>query len=379
MASLGFGEDDGVWRTIGGRKVFIREGESISSAMKRSGKFKSTKKKNEYTKEELKEKYGTDDTDIINAGKEQEERVSAKESDEKKEGLQLSDKQKETGEKSSQNGEKGQIKDFAKIDDNTYLPIRENETKEEVIEKYNERQKGYRNQLKSDVVSNLNGQKTAVWDQDLIDTYIEMKDSGELKKLGLEEEKFDRSMKNMGGEPLYSPDRTNKELSSSGSNKEKISSEDFNKKMDTEYNRLKNREIDTKEYFKRTDDIENNYTTDRKIKGNEPNTEWKTPSRSGNEKYTVDYFKEKGVEVRDTVPEGWQKLEGATTAPNGYEWYNNGKSRFGGEYKNALVKKENTNDSINSAIRRKAYQKYLKEHPASKMTFEDFKDMSKMQ
>lgn len=34
-----FNEDDGVWRTISGRKVFIRDGESLSSAMSRSGKF----------------------------------------------------------------------------------------------------------------------------------------------------------------------------------------------------------------------------------------------------------------------------------------------------------------------------------------------------
>ena len=33
------------------------------------------------------------------------------------------------------------------------------------------------------------------------------------------------------------------------------------------------------------------------------------------------------------------------------------------------------NQYINEKIRRKAYQKYLREHPASKITFEDFKDM----
>lgn len=31
----------GVWRTIGGRRVFIKDGEDLSSAMKRSGKFKN--------------------------------------------------------------------------------------------------------------------------------------------------------------------------------------------------------------------------------------------------------------------------------------------------------------------------------------------------
>ena len=34
----------GVWRTIGGRRVFIRDGEDLSSAMRRSGKFKTENK-----------------------------------------------------------------------------------------------------------------------------------------------------------------------------------------------------------------------------------------------------------------------------------------------------------------------------------------------
>ena len=37
--------EDGVWRTIGGRRVFIKEGQSLSDAMKESGKFPSKNKK----------------------------------------------------------------------------------------------------------------------------------------------------------------------------------------------------------------------------------------------------------------------------------------------------------------------------------------------
>lgn len=36
----------GVWRTIGGRRVFIKDGEDIETAMKKSGKFKNTNKQN---------------------------------------------------------------------------------------------------------------------------------------------------------------------------------------------------------------------------------------------------------------------------------------------------------------------------------------------
>lgn len=47
------------------------------------------------------------------------------------------------------------------------------------------------------------------------------------------------------------------------------------------------------------------------------------------------------VKVLDQIPEGWKKIEGAVTAPAGYSWYSNGKSRFSGEREQALVK-ENT-------------------------------------
>lgn len=43
-----YDDADGVWRTIGGRRVFIRTGQSLSDAMKESGKFK---KKNDKEKE----------------------------------------------------------------------------------------------------------------------------------------------------------------------------------------------------------------------------------------------------------------------------------------------------------------------------------------
>lgn len=46
--------EDGVWRTIAGRRVFIKEGQSLSEAMKESGKFKEkeTTKLQEYVKKE---------------------------------------------------------------------------------------------------------------------------------------------------------------------------------------------------------------------------------------------------------------------------------------------------------------------------------------
>jgi hypothetical protein len=49
----------------------------------------------------------------------------------------------------------------------------------------------------------------------------------------------------------------------------------------------------------------------------------------------------------------------------------------GKEQVEKLIKEaKSQNNNISNSLRQKAYQKYLKEHPASKMTFEDFKDMN---
>ena len=79
-----------------------------------------------------------------------------------------------------------------------------------------------------------------------------------------------------------------------------------------------------------------------------------TPLNTGIDTKTqqqIEKFIEHGGRVEDTVPEGFIKTEGATTAPKGYTWYNNGKSRFGGEYENVLVKdSSNVAEEINEPI-----------------------------
>lgn len=51
-------EENGVWRTVGGRRIFIKEGQDLASAMKESGKFKSSieNKEKELSKEEKADK-----------------------------------------------------------------------------------------------------------------------------------------------------------------------------------------------------------------------------------------------------------------------------------------------------------------------------------
>lgn len=45
-------DENGVWRTISGRRVFIRDGQSLTDAMRESGKFdNSSDKKNKESEE----------------------------------------------------------------------------------------------------------------------------------------------------------------------------------------------------------------------------------------------------------------------------------------------------------------------------------------
>ena len=46
--------------------------------------------------------------------------------------------------------------------------------------------------------------------------------------------------------------------------------------------------------------------------------------------------------ILSKLPEGWSYITRSTTAPNGYRWASNNKSRFKPGYKNALVKEDGT-------------------------------------
>ena len=43
------------------------------------------------------------------------------------------------------------------------------------------------------------------------------------------------------------------------------------------------------------------------------------------------------IQTLNRLPAGWRYLTGALTAPVGYRWAANGKSRWSGEYRHALV------------------------------------------
>lgn len=94
MANKDYNKEDGVWRTIGGRRVFIKNGQSLADAMKESGKFSRVQKNQDLYK---------------------------KLDDEKKDGVELNEKQKEAGERLNKKAENGVLNDIK-----DYLSGREN-------------------------------------------------------------------------------------------------------------------------------------------------------------------------------------------------------------------------------------------------------------
>ena len=56
---------------------------------------------------------------------------------------------------------------------------------------------------------------------------------------------------------------------------------------------------------------------------------------------SVENFKKLGIAVLEAAPAGWKPIANAQTAPSGFVWYSNGKSRFNPGYAHCLVKTEN--------------------------------------
>ena len=54
----------------------------------------------------------------------------------------------------------------------------------------------------------------------------------------------------------------------------------------------------------------------------------------------IENFKKLGIAVLETAPAGWKPIKNAQTAPNGFVWFSNGKSRFKPGYAHCLVKTE---------------------------------------
>jgi hypothetical protein len=265
-----FDDSDGVWRTVGGKKIFIRNGQDLASAMKESGKFsrvarhqnlyketseeketETSKEKNTQQKENNDEPsndknygYGKktdkikvyDEKEIkdraddlrknLDEYKDEAKTTNVNRSKEKK----LEEVAKEIGESKknyekylSEKKEPSDEVELINMGDGKYATIRKGEKREDVVNAFNKREREYRENLRPEVYKALRAFGYN-WDQDLVDAYIEMNEEGLFQ--GEEKDKYTRDMKTMAGEPLYSPDRHKKRLEEYERNKSNSSNSD---------------------------------------------------------------------------------------------------------------------------------------------------------
>jgi len=334
-----FDDSDGVWRTIGGRRVFIKEGQSLSDAMKESGKFsRVARNQGLYKKveEENKNDKKANKDDINSESKFMEKRRKeialerekgvydgSRPTDEK--GNYKYQKELDEKEKTLQNNKSDSEVDLIDVGDGKYLTIRKGESKEDVLKAYEEREKKYREHLEPEVSKNLRDPRR-LWDRDLVDTYIEMNERGLFT--GKDKDKFTRDMKDMEGKPLYRPGIAN----------------DDNKSI-----KQLNNEMLGDRYKGKGETPSQIYSNDRRI-------DIATNENGGK---TATVWKDGKIERKTNLPEN---VSGDKTK----------------DYFDKYLKElDNSSNQINNTLRQKAYQKYLKEHPNSKMTFNEFKDMNK--
>lgn len=166
-----YDENEGKWRTIRGRRVFIREGESLESAMSRSGKFKrsdikekrsqarydeathkfwdnKSKKSNRQAENKMKretlepnkkqqaEKNRiNENANIEGSGKTRVQRNWNKYSEEQRREVRHEEIQKKLAEYKAKKQSNNKVEKLVKKG-NTYIPIRKGENEEDVVRNY---------------------------------------------------------------------------------------------------------------------------------------------------------------------------------------------------------------------------------------------------
>lgn len=321
-------DDNGVWRTVGGRRIFIRDGEDLATAMKKSGKFnsKSNKKSgfyNKLSKEEqkkyddyLKKGYSKEDIENTLMYKNQEDRMRETEiklaSDEEIKDLQNKAKKifnQERLEKYNENWQKQIEENNAKMEkDVTDLQNQINDF----------RNKSYQS---NDALERHRYWKEA---ERLQNKYYERFRENERANAKIKKEEPNEKYINIEAYAGYK-DKFNETWGNDGSSDKVVSA-----KMYT-----------NDEFMEHLEDA--NWHSERKqlLEANLTNKE-------------LSYIKDR------TKVSAWG-VENLT----------------GKEQVDSLIKEAKSNNQISSSLRQKAYQKYLKAHPNSKMSFEDFKNISK--
>ena len=366
-----FDEDDGVWRTIGGRRIFIENGQSLSDAMKKSGKFKRTEiNKDKYNEKETK-------TEETKKGKKSDSYAETPEEFEER----MKDRKVKVFEYDPERTDAG-------VDPRTtdwhMLASKDEKEREKWIkekEEYKEREPSY---------------------------YLEKQKDGSFKRLEPSEVKKEKSNKEY---ELYKSSKEYPEkiddttrLVTNWKELEDKYGEKYKKEKQGDFTGKENknivRDLKNKNYDYRKDD--SNYRTQYFInaeKEKEKKDETKKEENEHNKKMLKEM--ERRLSKKDLSDDQREKIENRASkyesAINEYESNKETKQK-GGFYTKKDGTKEydphkgteyeikydsvedamkDPNSAMNKYIReqneKKAYKKYLKLHPESEMSFEEFK------
>lgn len=114
----------------------------------------------------------------------------------------------------------------------------------------------------------------------------------------------------------------------------------------------------------------------------------KAKKESEHNKFGREFLENHKDQIVNKMPEGWKVDEEAKTTPNGYKWINNGKSRFGSEFEQKLIKEEDLNkkESLSSEEKENYLKKFFDPHDMvdsfltdgrRELTFSQLKELDK--
>jgi len=383
-----FSSEDGVWRTVGGRRIFIKDGQSLADAMKESGKFKNKKSevKSEIDADDVKkldEEY--DKAHGVYKKEEQKEKEIAKKEHrdaiekENKERLQKLENQLETKSNKESNEDKEKEEWNSKVRAN---------------ERLNAKNKNYELSLN---------------DRDAKDVLKQLNDEGSDFTFDDDVKIEDGKIKTTVG--VYMPDErgyVERDLEIPVSENETYDSLE-EKIRDWQDRHNTPDSFEDEDFKKSTNETMNNVIREKANKKSSykedlpQKTEIKTQGTSNRKEvseniqaHILEYYDspEDFVEQMDAMshlPNNWKRGEELAKGGN-YLIYNGDMSDFLDELKinpkgknfsedkafdmyTSLVGRESA--KLYDRLQRNAYNKYKKEHPLSNMSFEDFKDKKK--
>ena len=348
--------ENGVWRTVGGRRIFIKDGEDLATAMKNSGKFD---KKGKTTDED--KRYNTKEQNELKrlAENTKQAQMEYEHAQDKYEHHKFDDNEsesKQASRKAYEDAKDRLVK--AQREEDEY---RASKTIEENKNKYSAEYENY---------------KKAHPNTDLtLNDYIKVKQGG----VGGTPIKTSESSKETKQDALSKETKGYRHLNESNLGKgyeiEKVTDNGtYQVNYGNDEKKLLIHQDDTG-YYVRNGDKKEYFDSNMNQKLEKSGVKGINDPKSTNEEKRIPGTKMKTTDEKDQKRAMYNAIQNdANRRYDKKEITREERNKIIDDAHDKYIKEKETkgNSQINDAIRRKAYQKYLKEHPNSKMKFEDF-------